>query len=535
MGRLFIIFFLFFINQALWASNYQLARTDSRNDSGDFSLVQTLVNSETLSNPQEFLDTWKALRPDFFSNYVLAYRSRSLQESSFLHPRALIFNENADLIMTYNGHHEQEGYNAIELMRFNHENNAFEFYEMTFTNNLAQLSQPNPTKCLACHQGSNRQNTDPRPNWEPYNMWPGFYGSIDDDTDFRRTLTNVRNELIESGDELLLEEADQEATRFYEFMSSEKKSNPRYTLLSDQTIDQYENEDTLNGDLTNLLAILNFQRVARIIRTENTELYEKVKWTVLGHAKCGQEVYMSKDSIKWLYEKVPGLAKQRFEKSVDAADNPRTYYGESPDGLGRSSFTPPVPEFYRLRTTHLINILFEAFGVSTEDWSMDFKTNGGRFSAFERFGVPNEPGPPWVFAVKYEFSKDPEFSNLNELSCDEIKSKSLEAFRDLESTQSLWNAFTSLRVEIPHAPLINRCIGCHVDENYGLIPFIPFDNPQQLAIELNNTGYRRGSLLEEIEFRLGPHATNREQMPRGPVPSSESRRELLDYLENLSQ
>jgi len=39
-------------------------------------------------------------------------------------------------------------------------------------NLIPQVSKPNPAKCLECHGES------PQPIWEPYNLWPGVYGSV---------------------------------------------------------------------------------------------------------------------------------------------------------------------------------------------------------------------------------------------------------------------------------------------------------------------------------------------------------------------
>ncbi len=535
MSRLILLIFILAHSQISYSNNYQLAKEVGRQDSGDFLLLENLLEENQFQSPLEFLQFWKSTKPEYFENYVLAYRSRSLQQADFLRPRALIFNENADMIMAFNGHEQHEGYDAVEMVRFNHDNKAFEFYELNFNDNQAQLSGPNPQKCMVCHQATSRSNLDPRPNWEPYNMWPGFYGSIDDDTDLRRDSGHFRREMEDSGDEFLLDEVDVEPEMFYQFSSYVQPEHERYSLLSQSTIDQYGREETLNGDLTNRLAVLNFQRVARIIRTEHPELYEIVKWTVYGHARCGRKLFMKKEAARWLYEKVGGLDFQRFEEAAAEMDNRRVVYGEGPDGRRSASaaYRPPVRDFYNIRTTYLIDILFEAFGVNTSDWSMDFKTSGGRFSAFERFGVTNEPGPPWVYAIRYEFANDPDFADEESFSCDKAKQKSLEVFPDLDTTQSVWASLAHLRVDAPEKPLIQRCIQCHVDENYGHLPYIPFDNEEALSDALKDRGFQRGTLLEEILFRLGPHATHREQMPRGPVPTDEARENLIIYLESL--
>ena len=169
------------------------------------------------------------------------------------------------------------------MMRFNHDARAFEFYEMSFENGRPKLSEPNPRKCLECHQSAARRGVDPQRTWEPYNTWPGFYGSLDDDTDLFKNGYYTQKEYRENGDLLMLEEFEVESSRFYDFTVNTYPNHPRYSLLSLDTRDQYGKAGTtLNGDLTNRLAVLNFQRVARLIRTENPSLYEKV------NGRCGR-------------------------------------------------------------------------------------------------------------------------------------------------------------------------------------------------------------------------------------------------------
>ncbi len=511
------------------ANTANLAIYDPQMDSTHFAQLQKLIDSKSFENPEAFLTEWKASKPEYFSNYVLGYRSRSLQQSSFSHPRALIFNKNADLILTFNGHKEHKGFNNIELVHFNHDAKTFEFHEISFNEGKAKLSEANPKKCLACHQSGSRADVNPRPNWEPYNTWPGFYGSLDDKTDL--FLNSAKREMDPVADAVILAEVEIEDKKFAEFLNAERTQHPRYSLLTADTVNQYGNEETLNGDLTNRLTVLNFKRVARLIRTVPAEVYEFTKWSVYAHAKCGMTAYIEPEVFEWLYSQVPNkdLAR-RSERRPTPAFIGGGFRGE--DGIFMRP-TPYVPPRYQdTDATDIINVLFEPAGVSTEDWSMDFKTDGGRFAAFERFGTTNDPRPPWTEAIKKELVLDPD---LKDLDCEKAKAKSIANYSDLKKVQQVYAQFRAARPPVESKPLIQRCLNCHSSSRAALdlTPVISFNNPKLLKVELQKTGYKRGTLLDEIRFRVGPHATENEQMPKGGVPTSAQVDELIRYLESL--
>ena len=190
--------------------------------------------------------------------------------------------------------------------------------------------------------------------------------------------------------------------------------------------------------------------------------------------------------------------------------------------LGIEYVPPPPPEFYSTRATDAIHVFFEAFGWDTEDWSMDFKTNGGRFAAFERFGVTNDPRPPWTEAIKNEFAKDPDFAGM---TCATAKEKSLAVFSSFEETKRVRNIIVESLPRPVETPLLQRCISCHAEGGKAgaTVPYLPLHDPVALKAALNRGSYKRGTLLEEILFRIGPHAIEEEQMPHEEIPVSGKR------------
>lgn len=525
MGLLFFVF-----SVLASADTYMLAVHNPQMDSQDFTVLQSLVQTQNFENPESFLQDWKKAKPEYFSNYVLGYRSRSLQQSSFLHPRAILFNKNADLIISFNGHEKHKGFNNLELVHFNHDTKTFEFHEMSFERGKAKLSEANPKKCLACHQSVVRADVNPRPNWEPYNTWPGFYGSLDDKNTL--FLNSAKRELDPVADALMLYEVEAEITKIHEFRSTIQPTHPRYSLLSASTKDQYNEPDaTLNGDLTNRLAVLNFKRIAKLIRTLPPEIYNYTKWAVWAHVQCGMTFYVEEDVFNWLYSQVPNkdLSRRQARTPIAPSHTPSVFM----DGDQQYVFEPYTPPAYKnTDTSDVINVLFEPAGISTEDWSMDFKTDGGRFAAFERFGVTNDPRPPWREAIKRELSEDPE---LKDLDCQQAQVKSLERYSNLETVKAAYTRFREAQPKAPSQSLLQRCMNCHTAERTGrsTTPYIPFGEPDKLKTALQKAGYRHGTLLEEIRFRVGPHATEEEQMPKGATPTAGQINELLRYLESL--
>lgn len=511
-----------FVSALSLADTYSLV-TYHANDTGDFAFLQQRLASTNYVNAVEFLRDWKTQRPEFYSNYVMAYRSRSLQQASPQNPRVLLFNRNADVVMSFNGHGEHRGFKNIEMMRFDHQKDSFEFYEMSFENNRAVLSQANPVKCLECHQSSPRQNVDPRPNWEPYNAWLGFYGSIDDSTSLMKS-SFLREDVREDEKDFVARELNSEDEWYASFWEHIQPHHERYQLL-DPVAQVQMSEATINGEFTNRLAALNYRRVARLM-TENKEVFEFVKWTMWANSRCDGAFYVADDVYEWLKQASPHpeVKDGEIRSVVPVVDTCKFTKTDCPE------FKPAPPQL-RLRNSHAINLLFEPFLVSTEDWSMDFKTRG-RFAAFERFGLTNDPRPVVRKAFERHFFKEQDFSGLN---CEELKSKSLENFGSLQKVK----AFVEQRKlqtmnPMPQKPLIQRCISCHVDDaGIGDIPSIPFNDPERLKSLLSSGNYKRGTLMQEILYRTGAHAGQDEQMPPRGIPSNDQRAELISYLQSL--
>ncbi len=492
-------------------SGYDL-KPDVGDDKTFENFVQVLKTSSATSI-DDFLVDWKSTDPLIFRYYLLAYRSRSLQGATPEFPRAIVFYPTGEFAASFNGHPKQKGYQQIELYRFNYQKNNFEFYELSFRENeKPTLSEPNPQKCLDCHQSLGRETPDPRPNWEPYFFWPGFYGSVSGvfKTKLSKLTDNEADKIHVDKDALLLKEIPYEQKWYSQFMGIIRPNHPRYKVLEPYNKDQALVDAKIYGshsaaDLKTLMytqraAQLNFRRVARLMQ-EDEEVFEYLKEAIVALLNCSSNK-LPTDFAKWLFE------------------------NSSFKGQGRTR--PHV-----LNMGDQIRLLFEPFYFNTDDWSMDFKTDG-RFAFSNRFGTPGRPHIELLLAIN---SLSPTMAKASSLSCrDPEFVRSLEKYYDLRTAIRLQEKRSGNKEKfekLKNAPLINRCISCHASPSSRDVPHIPFDNPSELKKLLFEVKYKQGTLLDEIIYRTGAHANSDEQMPPRGIPTQKQRDDMISYLKSL--
>ena len=162
-----------------------------------FDELFDLIRDEKIAKISVLLERLATLYPEYLPRHALAYESFSLQEGSYLNPRAIVFGKTAKLVISFNGEPGQKGFSTLETMSFSNES-GYQFREIQFVGEPqtqdsataakeeaefklsgANVSFANAQKCLQCHGSEN-----PRPIWQPYFLWPGMYGS-DDDALFR--------------------------------------------------------------------------------------------------------------------------------------------------------------------------------------------------------------------------------------------------------------------------------------------------------------------------------------------------------------
>lgn len=155
--------------------------------------LKEIILSEKIKTVEELIEYLGKHFAEYLRFHTLMYNSLSLHESSFEEPRVIVFGPDARFVITFNGNQNQRAGHAVEVMEFSEKSQSFEFREIEFKsqkgesfdlpltedeiefeNSNVLFSKPNPKKCLACH-GPNAN-----PIWATYFVWPGAYGSNDD-------------------------------------------------------------------------------------------------------------------------------------------------------------------------------------------------------------------------------------------------------------------------------------------------------------------------------------------------------------------
>ncbi len=271
----------------------------------------------------------KAAMSEFKNNYTLIFESFSRQDASYKNPRALIYTNDAKLILSFNGHPGQRGFDEIEMLQF--KKDSFTFQRLAVHNGRLKFFEPNERRCLGCH------SRDPRPNWESYEVWPGVYQSRED-------RINGRTYALEIG---------QEHDGFESFIQNAKKS-PRYGMLEGlEKTYGLETSREPNLRLTELINFHNSKRIARLMTMSKD--YEKYKFAILaGIYGCG-------DIGSYL------TSSKEFPNSFDH------YFTQTNSELMDSENFFAWTSLLHVRKIASLRFLFENRGVSMNSWSTSFR------------------------------------------------------------------------------------------------------------------------------------------------------------------
>ncbi|MBY0384770.1 hypothetical protein K2X05_06385, partial [bacterium] len=382
----------------------------------------------------------------------------------------------------------------------------------------------NPAKCLECHQSPHRGNVDPRPNWEPYNFWPGTYASVDEEIqpklkpnyeDFlsgkKTSLSGPLAKFLEQ-DFVLVDEQSLELENLLRFQQEIKPNHPRYKFLG-----RFSLRNPLG--LTKALVILNMNRVARLAKEELGDLFPIYKYALVG---LGDDADMTSSArLKFrcadLY-----MPQDIFQKHLQ-----RTLAQKSI--LEREYQRPEGNMGWKYGFAAGVDTLFLPLGINTNDWSMDFRTEG-RFAAQDRFTSPHDSRTHFRVAVEKVYAGDESL----DMDCKQLKAASDTALQAFNESGALDRRLQDPVIAKNQKPLIQRCISCHVNyEDGGQAPHIPFDNLAELKPLLHKGKYRRGTLFDEIQFRTGDHAPLRDQMPPAGFVDRKLRDEFIETLHKL--
>lgn len=149
---------------------------------GPIQQIQDIVvRLNSRSDKPRVEDFLHELPPAWRQNFTFVYQSNSIQDASREFPRAIAFAIDGSIVLTFNGHTSQFGYERVEMAIANAAANQVEFRDVTLCDNAkdsdckAILSEANPKQCAVCHGSKS-----PHYIWQRYNVWSGVYGSADD-------------------------------------------------------------------------------------------------------------------------------------------------------------------------------------------------------------------------------------------------------------------------------------------------------------------------------------------------------------------
>ncbi len=125
-----------------------------------------------------FLENSKNLRLGRHTGMQLlfAYQSRSTQNASPAKPRVIVSVDDARFVFAMTGFEKTESDRSVEMFEANPETGETTFARLEFeegSSGASAVLNRDTAKCSKCHGSA------PRPIWDSYPFWPGFYGSVD--------------------------------------------------------------------------------------------------------------------------------------------------------------------------------------------------------------------------------------------------------------------------------------------------------------------------------------------------------------------
>jgi hypothetical protein len=147
---------------------------------GPFGLAQLealLAKNPATGRPVDSLAELLPLLPrELRANFTFVHESRSPFRESISpeYPRAILFSGDARLLLTFTGDPGKPGADLLEAIAFDDSSAAFttRAYLLPAAARRPWRPSPEDSDCSRCH------GADPRPIFDSYPLWPGFYGSV---------------------------------------------------------------------------------------------------------------------------------------------------------------------------------------------------------------------------------------------------------------------------------------------------------------------------------------------------------------------
>lgn len=468
----------------------------------NFQTLRDLIESHPIHSIEELLPL---LPTDFRSRYTLVFASRSLQASSFENPRVLLFNEDASFMASFNGDPGQKGFHAFETMEFNPKSAEFQYREIEFKPEKITYSEVNPERCLKCH------GSPARPIWDSWPLWPGVYGER-----YHAALSDDEQKGLDS----FLARREQNS-RYKHLLRSEVFAN-RETFNPTHE-NKYNGRQTLspNEQLSRALSNLNSERIAKTL--QQSPDYKHYQYALLAALsdECKPIELLFPKELREHIQKTQKEFYLRTELKNTQQDELKKLRALNPNQGVNHAFRDSEKEALE----ELRLIAEDGLKIPTDQWTTALESGTYDFTA--PLSVRKKIENRLLAQLGQLDPKLLKFAHLRDVSpqpdyCSYLEHESIAGLSQLSAQK-----FATLASQAPTS--LKTCAMCH-DGDVG--PSYPFNNPAELAKLLLQGTYPRGTLMEEIKYRLSPQA-GIERMPRGRNITEEERAALEGYLQTL--
>ena len=478
--------------------------------------IEEFIRAHQIQSVEQLLPY---LPDSYLNHYTLLFHSRSLQSASFANPRALIYGSNGKLIMSFNGSPEQSGFDALELFEFNDLSKTFQLEEIQFPGGgaPAHFSEKNPEKCLRCH-GEN-----PHPLWDAPPSWPGSYGER-------------YHEKLSAG----------ESQGLYAYLRGQA-DHPRYRYLTNTRV--YQDESTFYPSHHNIYEGKETEapnaQLSKLLTTLNNE---KIMQQVVSHPRFDQFRYALLASVSSSCATPENFFPPEWNRLIagDYADFVRqddlSLQRQQERKAQRSLSAGNSGSVGKDNSLRDFRYLAErALGIKTSEWSMALEKNTPDFTALD----PIKP----LLEKKLISRINTQDSNImaeyyyrnypgNNRYCAYLAKQNIRAAEGLALNQVLMipgtpqaTAPTDSNSPVRHPQqILQLCAACHTT---GVAPPIEFDNPAILSARLNLPYKTKGTLLDEILYRISKR-TGQQRMPPTVNYSDQELTELENYFRQLA-
>ncbi len=490
-----------------------------------FSLTDAkqVIESQTVSSVEEFIEYVFKTDPSLFDHPGLVYSSKGFQEASYENPRTILVSKNGKFAMTYNGDPSQLGYSTVEFMGYDEVEKTFKIAEADFSH--AKPYQSEPSQCMSCHN-SDPKGLDPKlvhPIMDSYQVWPRMYAS-DQQEDYPVGL--------------------KESSGYISFLKT-FQSNPRYKHLPLKDLAYYEGKNlksysfsTHNKFITQALYHWNTDRLKFRIQShpQFVQIQPLMKYSFEA-AKAAErsgdrgKKYISYTSVfAPMFDGRPDLLKigQSYSAAYEAqqdrkykhfrdiqlffgAPNPSGDVWGEHDSYSSYKLATRDDQFRLMAVSQRLlpaqlQFLSALIGIDLKQYSLTTERDDLNFRSPQAF----------------EDSMMGLISGLEESQYNPYKAESKGKPKQIDSAaaRKALSTFAAPQLDKPKLTathILNMdCTNCHREKNSSDAPFIPFHDLKLLRSALNkNTG-----LGAEILKRINSN-DSKTRMPRGYPPLSQ--------------